>query len=108
MRQRKDLSDATKRANEYAMKCSALANAAQVLLNVQYRRGDINFKILRCEPVIQNDVTVLRLDVIARGEDGELRFDHRQPIYVVNPPLLTRDGREDLVEVIQQMLEGFA
>jgi Flp pilus assembly protein TadG len=105
MRARSDLSAATKQANENAMRCNALANAGQALVNAPYQRKNIHYKIARCEAEVMNDVTILTIEVSARFAGDYPVLHPRTPIRIINPPIETRDGSEMLEEVIREILE---
>ena len=99
IRARLDLSEDEQRPLIYALKVKALLKAIKTGKVVKCDGWSFRINEARAtdQPALWLDVTFLR--------PPSMSVTHQ--ITIVNPPVLTRERKEDLKTVIAEMLEGF-
>jgi hypothetical protein len=101
------LSAASKRADKYTLKCTSIANAVAPYVGNTYRYQGVDYTIHMCRADVIDGTPVLRIVVSGiRVSDGSTVLSAADEHRIVNPPILTSDKRESLIEAAQQMLSG--
>jgi hypothetical protein len=101
------LTSETKRKDKYTLKCTSIADAVAPYLGNTYRYQGVDYTIHMCKADVIDGTPVLRIVVSGiRVSDGSTVLSAKDEHRIVNPPILTSDKRESLIEAAQQMLAG--
>jgi hypothetical protein len=99
------LTDDQRREAIYDLKCSALHRAFRVLEGKTVVYDGRSFRLLRAQVRTINDTKCLELQVeVVRTSDNVTLLPATDIVRLVNPPILSSSGVEDLPTVVRELL----